>query len=110
MENADTEKASGTNEAVLMAFTNDKSPEHLGVLQGLLKMFYHATLTNRIGIMEARNIETGEVEVVLVGIEQTDDSLSAYPLASLINAEAVSKYEAPDGNGGWLVNTTEVAV
>lgn len=109
MENADTEKASGTNEAVLMAFTNDKSPEHLGVLQGLLKMFYHATLTNRIGIMEARNIETGEVEVVLVGVEQTDDSLSAYPLASLINAEAVSKYEAPDGNGGWLVKTTEVA-
>jgi hypothetical protein len=109
MENQDTNMPEATNEAVLMAFTNDKSPEHLGVLQGLLKMFYHATLTNRIGIMEAMNTETGEPEVVLVGIEQNGDNISAYPLASLINAEAVTKYEAPDGQGGWLVNKTEVA-
>jgi len=99
------DKAEQSNEALLMCFTNDKSDEHLGILKGLLKMYYHATLTNRIGIMEARNSETGEVEVVLVGVDQSGDSIAAYPLAVTITAEEVSKYQAPDGKGGWLSNS-----
>ena len=96
------DKAEQSNEALLMCFTNDKSDEHLGILKGLLKMYYHATLTNRIGIMEARNSETGEVEVLLVGIEQNGDSIAAYPLAKTITAEEVARYAAPDGSGGWI--------
>mgnify|MGYP007076172350 CR=1 FL=1 len=91
-------------EAVLFTFTNDKSPENMGVLQGLLKMVYHTVLTNRLGIMQAKNSETGEPEVILVGVEQNGDSLSCYPLFSPIRAEDVAKYVAPDGKGEWLEN------
>lgn len=91
-------------EAVLFTFTNDKSAENMGVLQGLLKMVYHTVLTNRLGIMQAQNSETGEPEVVLVGVEQNGDSLSCYPLFSPIRAEDVAKFAAPDGKGGWIGN------
>ena len=94
-------------EAVLFTFTNDKSNENMGVLQGLLKMVYHIVLTNRLGVMQAKNSETGEQEVVLVGVEQNGDSLNCYPLFSPIRAEDVAKYVAPDGKGGWLESKAE---
>lgn len=94
-------------EAVLFTFTNDKSNENMGVLQGLLKMVYHTVLTNRLGVMQAKNSETGEQEVVLVGVEQNGDSLNCYPLFSPIKAEDVAKYVAPDGQGGWLESKAE---
>lgn len=89
-------------EAVLFTFTNDKSPENMGLLQGLLKMAYHTVLTNRLGIMQAKNSETGDTEVLLVGVEQNGDNLNCYPLFAPMKAENVAKYIAPDGEGNWL--------
>lgn len=94
-------------EAVLFTFTNDKNEYNMNMLSGLLKMVYHTVLTNRLGIMQAKNSETGEQEVVLVGVEQNGDSLNCYPLFSPIRAEDVAKYVAPDGQGGWLENKAE---
>lgn len=94
-------------EAVLLAFSNDKTPEHLGLLQGLLKMVYHTVLTNRLGIMEARNSETGDTELILVGIQQNGSGLDCYPLFKPIRAEEVPLYQAPDGKGGFVGNTAE---
>lgn len=100
------EKQDG-NQAILMTFTNHKDAQNLGLLQGLLKMFYHIVLTNRLAIMQAKNSETGEEEIVLVGVEQNGEGVNAYPLAMPLSAEAVARYVAPDGNGGWLERTEE---
>lgn len=94
-------------EAILFTFTNDKNDYNMGVLQGLLKMVYHTVLTNRLGIMQAKNSETGELEVIMVGVEQNGDNLNCYPLFSPIKAEDVSKYIAPDGKGSWLEKNAE---
>jgi hypothetical protein len=95
-------------DAVLMTFTNHKDdPQHMGVLQGLLKMVYHTVLTNRLAVMQAKNAETGEEELVLVGVEQVGNSINAFPLFVPLKAEDVAKYIAPDGKGGWLENIKE---
>jgi hypothetical protein len=94
-------------DAVLMTFTNHKDKQNLGVLQGLLKMVYHTVLTNRLGIMQAKNSDTDEEEIILVGIEQNGDSINAFPLFAPLKAEDVAKYIAPDGTGGWLEPTPE---
>ena len=96
-----------SNEAVLLTFTNHKDEQNLGVLQGLLKMFYHIVLTNRLAIMQAKNADTGEEEIVLVGVEQNGEGVNCYPLAVPISAEQVGKYIAPDGQGGWINPTVE---
>jgi hypothetical protein len=101
------EEQAPKQEAVLMTFTNHKDPQSLAVKQGLLKMFYHIVLTNRLGIMEAKNSETGEEELVLVGIEQDGDAMNVFPLALPIKGEDAGKYIAPDGKGGWLEPTPE---
>ena len=48
---------------------------------------------------------TGDVEIILVGVDQNEDGVSCYPLFTPIKAEDVSKYLAPDGSGGWLGET-----
>lgn|SRR5690606_29999045 len=106
IEPAQEENQEG-QEAVLFTFTNDKSERNLGELQGLLKMVYHTVLTNRLGIMHAKNTETGEVEIVLVGITQNGDNISCYPMFAPLRAEDVAKYAAPDGKGGWLESKEE---
>lgn len=106
MEDAKNEQAQ--QEAVLMVFTNNKdNAQHMGILQGLLKMVYHTVLTNRLAVMQAKNAETGEEEIVLVGVEQNGDSINAFPLFLPLKAEDVAKYIAPDGQGGWLEPTPE---
>lgn len=104
MTDNDTQTVEQANEqeAILFTFTNDRSPENMGLLQGLLKMAYHTVLTNRLGIMQAKNSETGEVEVLLVGVEQNGSDINCYPLFMPLKAESVAKYIAPDGSGGWL--------
>lgn len=87
--------------ALLLAFSNNKSDEHVSLMQALLKMVYHTVLTNRLAVMEALNSETNETELVLVGVEQAGDSVNCYPLFKPINAESVGKYLAPDGKGGY---------
>lgn len=97
-------------QAQLLVFTNQKdNAEHMGILKGMLKMVYHTVLTNRLAIMQAKNAETGEEELVLVGVEQNGDSINAFPLFLPLRAEDVGKYQAPDGSGGWLEHTPETA-
>lgn len=94
-------------EAVLLVFSNDKTEEHLNVLRGLLKMVYHTVLTNKLGVMEAKNEETGEVEVVLVGFEQNGDGINCYPLFTPVTDTGAAKYSAPDGQGNYINRTPE---
>lgn len=96
-------------QAVLLTFTNDKSERNLGVLRGLLKMVYHTTLTNKLAVMEALNTESGETELVLVGVEQNGDSLNCYPLFKPITDVDAAKYASPDGAGGFIGRTPEVS-
>lgn len=94
-------------EAVLLTFTNDKSERNLAVLRGLLKMVYHTVLTNRLAVMEAKNEETGETELVLVGVEQNGSGLDCYPLFKPITDTDAAKYSSPDGSGGYISRTVE---
>lgn len=105
-EDLNTEE-SGQQEAVLLVFSNNKEPLALSSQRGLLKMVYHTVLTNRLGLMQALNTETGEEELVLVGIEQNGSGVNCYPLFKPITAEEAGKYAAPDGKGGWLTKTPE---
>lgn len=94
-------------EVQLLVFSNDKTPESLEVKRGLLKMVYHTVLTNKLAIMAAKNEDTGEVELVLVGVQQNGDALNCYPLFKPITDTDAAKYSAPDGNGGFVERTTE---
>lgn len=95
------------NQIALLTFTNDKSPENLGLLQGLLKMVIHTVYTGRLACMQSKNAETGEQELILVGVQQNEDgSIACYPLFTPIRAEDVAKYKAPNGQGGWLGEET----
>lgn len=104
---SDNSNESAGQEVQLLAFSNDKTPEHLEVLRGLLKMVYHTVLTNRLAVMEARNDVTGEVEVVLVGVDQSGGGMNCYPLFRPITDTDAAVYSAPDGNGGFVERTKE---
>ena len=78
-------------------FTNKDSP----YLDTIIDMFYSAASRGVIGIMEAKRSDTGEEELLLVGVEVEGDSIDCYPLASIIKAEQASVYMYPDGVGGW---------
>ncbi len=98
------EEAAPTGEAVvpspvLYKFTNQAESSQL---DGLLAMFYQGVYSNTIGIMTAFNIEKGEEEVILVGVDFDEDGKpDLYPIASALTAEQVRQYLAPDGKGGY---------
>lgn len=107
MSNENETSAPEGQEVALLVFANDRSEQHLGVLRGLLKMVYHAALTNQIAVMQAFNKETGEEEVVLVGVQQdAEGNVQCYPLFVPLRAEDVDKYVAPNGKGGWVDEAT----
>lgn len=84
---------------VLYKFTNAEEASHL---DNLLAMFYQGVFDNRIGIMDSHNIETGEIETILVGVEADENGKPVcYPLAKLLKAEEVPQYLSPDGKGGY---------
>lgn len=84
-------------DVVLNVFSNDPNP----IKYNMLEMFCRGALTGTLGLMDAMNTETNEVETILVGISLEDGKQVTYPLATLINAEASGKYLAPDGKGGY---------
>lgn len=86
----------------LLTFTNNKDPENLGQLQGLLQMVIHTVFSGRLACMQALNKETGNEELILVGTTQDENGVGCYPLFVPIRAEDVSKYLGPDGQGGWI--------
>lgn len=93
-----------TGQAIpLLTFTNDKSKENLGLMQGLLKMVIHTVYAGHLACMQAKNSQTGKQELILVGVQQNEDgSVACYPLFTPILAEDVAKYIAPNGEGGWV--------
>lgn len=71
-------------------------------LQALLSMFYSGVLQNTVGVMLAKNKDTGAEELVLVGVNVTADGTETYPIAKILGPEDVTKFVAPDGKGGWF--------
>lgn len=95
-------------EYTLYKFTNNGDSPYL---DGLLTMFYEGVLANQVGIMEAHNLQTGEEEVILVGVELSPEGKPhCYPIAKCLKAEDVRNYLSPDGKGGFFdpLNPAEV--
>lgn len=93
-----------TNEAayspVLYKFTNATEAPHL---DNLLAMFYQGSFDNKLGIMDSFNLDSEEVETILVGVDVDKDGKPVcYPLAKLLRAEDTSRYLSPDGIGGYF--------
>ena len=85
---------------VLYQFTNSGVNPNL---DSVLAMFYEGILSNRIGIMESHNLDSGNVELILVGVEADEnDKPVCYPLCKILRSEDVSRYLAPDGKGGFF--------
>ncbi len=84
---------------VLYKFTNQAESSQL---DGLLAMYYQGVYSNSIGVMTAFNLEKGEEEIILVGVDLDEDGKAdLYPLATIITAEAARNFLAPDGKGGY---------
>lgn len=81
-------------------FANDKTnPAPFG----LLDMFYAGVITNTLGVMVAKDSETGDEVAILVGLSKNGEGEPAvYPVAKILGAESASRYLPPDGNGGYL--------
>jgi hypothetical protein len=85
---------------VLYKFTNKAESPHL---DDLLAMFYQGVLGNTVGIMEALNTITEEIEIVLVGVQlDENNNPHCYPICKLLKAEDIPAYKSPDGKGGWI--------
>lgn len=87
------------HQPILFKFTNkEESPW----LDSVLAMFYDGVFRNRVGIMDAWNLETEQEETVLVGIELDENGKpDCFPLAKLMRAEDVKNFLSPDGKGGY---------
>ena len=71
--------------------------------QSLLQMFYEGTLNNTLGMMRAFNTETGQDELLLVGVEHSvTGAINTYPVAKILDRSAPARYKSPDGKGGWF--------
>lgn len=66
----------------------------------LLDAYYRNTFANKLGVMVAKNTQTGNEELILVGIEiGPDGSEGAFPLAKVLGPEAYEIYAIPTGEG-----------
>lgn len=84
---------------VLYKFTNHEISHEL---DNLLAMFYQGTYGNTLGIMQALNKDSGEEEIILVGVVLDEEGKAdCYPLATILSAETAKNYAAPDGKGGF---------
>lgn len=98
-----------TFQPVLYKFTNHAvSPD----LDDILAMFYKGVYANTVGIMQAMNIDSGEEELLLVGIVlDANNKPDCYPIAKCLRSEDVMRYLAPNGKGGFYdpLDPTELA-
>lgn len=100
--------AANEEEGGLIAYVFTNNLGQAQFLQSFLDMFYRGAFYNTIGVMSALNTETDEEEVVLVGVEHTDDGNTlTYPLARILRPDEAPKYVGPDGKGGWLTPEVE---
>lgn len=100
-QNQATELNQDTNSTELnqYIFSNNLSDIRL---PSLLEMYYRGVFENTVGIMLAKDKETDEEVILLVGVEENDGRLDAYPLAKVLDPSEVKKYASPDGQGGWF--------
>lgn len=85
---------------VLYKFTNQESSPNL---DNILAMFYQGVYDNRIGIMEAYNIETETEELILVGVELDENGKPiCFPLCGVLRAEDIKNFLSPNGKGGYF--------
>lgn len=78
-------------------FSNDP---YNPVPYGLLDMFYRLVHENRVGIMVAKDDETGDLKTLLCFVgDRNDEDVELFPVAVLIQAEETQRYRAPIGNG-----------
>lgn len=91
----------------LYKFTNNEDSPYLDTVLG---MFYEGAFANAIGVMEAFNLEKGEVETILVGVNaDSEGKPECYPIATILGAEHVSRYLMPDGKGDFYDPADPVA-
>lgn len=87
-------------EILLSVFSNTLEDE---AAYQLLQMFYKGAVENSIGMMRALNNETGETELLIVGVALAEGGgVNTYPLARVLEPQDVPKYFSPDGKGGWF--------
>jgi hypothetical protein len=86
-------------------FTNDKANPYP---RQLLHMLYDGALTNKLGIMHAKDAESGKEVSLIVGIIRDDEgNINCFPLARFLDGAEVPQYLAPDGEGGWVGEKTD---
>lgn len=85
-------------EMEMMVFSNNKTPFQYSILE----MFYRGVLHNTLGLMEALNTETGEVDILLVGLDKEGEEVKTYPLARILKPGEGEKLKAPDGKGNYV--------
>lgn len=92
------------NKFNLHVFTNDKG-NPFPFTQ--LELFYQCVQASKVGLMHAKNRETGVIETLLVGVEQGPDGIIGYPLAKILDESDLNLYLPPDGMGGYLEDVVE---
>lgn len=88
-------------EIAMHVMTND--PARGAHMCRVFEMIHTAVFNNLLGLMEGLNKETGELELLIVGLEPTNDNkMDVYPLARVFSTPAeANKYLSPDGKGGF---------
>lgn len=79
-------------------FANEKNP----ALRQLFHSLYSGVFTNRVGLAHCKNIKTGELQTLLVGVNPTETGAQLFPLAVVIEEANVGDYASPDGKGGFI--------
>ncbi len=80
-------------------FVNDKTNP---AVRNLFHMFHRAAFTNQLGFMVAKHEPTGDITTLIVGVDQTGDTLQMWPLARVLTEEEQTNYKVPDGNGSYV--------
>lgn len=82
-----------------LVFTNDKADT---AVRQLFHMLYQMTYDNKLGLMHAKNIVTGNVETLIVGTQRTEDGFACFPLAKVLTEEEQVMYQSPTGSGEYV--------
>lgn len=99
-----TTKEEPRNKFHLHVFTNDQG-NPFPFTQ--LDLFYQCVQASKVGLMHAKNRETGVIESLLVGVEQGPNGIISYPLAKILDENDLNLYLPPDGMGGYLEDVVE---
>jgi hypothetical protein len=84
-------------------FTNDKTNP---AIRQLFHIFHESVFRNKLGVMHAKPKDGGPIQTLIVGVEVVDGQVLTFPLAKLLTAEEQDNYLAPDGEGGFLGDST----